>query len=657
MNCDSEFAAYFEQTYSKSIAISHREYLMERCSDRSLLIYGIGEVAVNLKRYLALNGIHTDALIDDNLCGQKIEELDVISLIDLVYMENGKYFVILARDDENYGLSRQKFLDMGLREDVDFTYFTEIPGTNELFHYDVTLSFSRIRQTYQGFEVFGNESDADAIRIVALGGSTTECSLFYVKGWVRFLVDYLKEQGISAVVYGGGVSSYTSSQELLKLIRDVIPLNPDIVISYSGVNDLYSFPKPEDGERYRRPFITRFQMQFIQQILERLTKEVGIPVVNAPSWNQLGHSTVFYGLKNNKTAAELWIDNERMMNALCEAFEIHFFGFFQPFRFNGSYQCTPLQEIIHSRRDLTCVPTADGEKRWGESVKKDRDTIISEITKYSFLSDFSNIFDGQSEVFYDTTHVYENGNMVIARGIFNKILPCIHSLQSTKKRHSIDLHIEEPSCLPKLKCNSNIEEKANAINYYDVSDVCPMAEIKGLKCGDRIEFGGYTWVVLYINTIFALVLSENILARMDYHHTLTSITWEESQIRHWLNTEFYCRFPEAERKAILPAFTMNHNNPHFDTEGGNTTVDKVFLLSYEDIEKFFKDISFKSTEIAQETCWWWLRTPGIYSDRVAAVHEDGHVVMPGYYIKSSLCNNTGGIRPALLLSVNDFSLL
>lgn len=80
----------------------------------------------------------------------------------------------------------------------------------------------------------------------------------------------------------------------------------------------------------------------------------------------------------------------------------------------------------------------------GESVKKDRDTIISEITKSGFLSDFSNIFDGQSEVFYATTHVYENGNMVIARGIFNKILPCIYSLQSTKKRHSIDLHIEEP---------------------------------------------------------------------------------------------------------------------------------------------------------------------------------------------------------------------
>lgn len=80
---------------------------------------------------------------------------------------------------------------------------------------------------------------------------------------------------------------------------------------------------------------------------------------------------------------------------------------------------------------------------------------------------------------------------------------------------------------------------------------------------------------------------------MDYYHTLTSITWEESQIRHWLNTEFYCHFAEAERKAILPAFTMNHNNPHFDTEGGNTTVDHVFLLNYEDIEKFYKKYFFE----------------------------------------------------------------
>ena len=183
------------------------------------------------------------------------------------------------------------------------------------------------------------------------------------------------------------------------------------------MNDLYSFPKPEDGERYRRPFITRFQMQFIQQILERLTKEVGIPVVNAPSWNQLGHSTVFYGLKNNKTAAELWIDNERMMNALCEAFEIRFFGFFQPFRFNGSYQCTPLQEIIHSRRDLTCVPTADGEKRWGESVKKDRDTIISEITKYSFYLIFQ-IFLTDKVKFFTIQHMYMKMVIWLLPGVF-----------------------------------------------------------------------------------------------------------------------------------------------------------------------------------------------------------------------------------------------
>lgn len=58
MAYDSEYATFFEKTYSKSIAISHREYLEERCSKRRLLIYGSGEVAVNLKCYLAMNEIH-----------------------------------------------------------------------------------------------------------------------------------------------------------------------------------------------------------------------------------------------------------------------------------------------------------------------------------------------------------------------------------------------------------------------------------------------------------------------------------------------------------------------------------------------------------------------------------------------------------------------
>ncbi len=651
---DSEYATLFEKMYPKSIAISHREYLEERCSNRTLIIYGTGKVAVDLNHYLAMNKIYAKAFIDDTVCEQKTATLNVISLVDLVYMDIGQYFVILARDDENYGVSRQKFLDLGLREDVDFTYYMEIPGTNELFHYDVTLSFSRIRQKYEGFEVFGDESNSNAIRIVALGGSTTECSLFYVKGWVHFLFDYLKQQDIPVVIYGGGVSSYISSQELLKLIRDVIPLNPDIVISYSGVNDLYSFPKPEDGERYKRPFITRFQVQFINQILERLTKDVGIPVVNAPSWNQLGHSTVFYGLKNNKSAAEFWIDNERMMHALCNLFDIRFFGFYQPFRFNGSYLCTPLQEIIHSRRDLTCVPTADAEKRWGATVKTDHEKIVSEITNYDFLSDFSNIFDRQSEVFYDTTHVYEKGNQIIARRILDRILPCILSLQPKQKRTSLSLHLDTPVCSDKSE-SCKREMQLNGIDYYTDAGTHLMCSVYDYKCGDHVLFGGDNWVILYIYEAYALVLSEKVVTLKNYHNTLTSVTWEESNLRRWLNTEFLQRFTEKDRRAILPAITVNHSSPCFETDGGITTVDHAFLLSYDDFKKFIVNDPICCGQFQNTPTWWWLRTPGMYSDRAVIVHEDGHAVLPGYYVKLPQFTNSAGVRPAMLLNINSLS--
>lgn len=643
---DCEYASYYELSYAKSIAISHREYLNERCSNRKLLIYGAGETAVSLRRYLSLNGINTEAFIDDAMSGQRIDETVVISTIDLVYFDQGSYFVILASDDENYGISRQKFLEVGLQEDLDFTYHTEIPGTNELFHYDVTLSFSRIRQKIPGFEVFGDESNIDAFRIVALGGSTTECSLFYVKGWVQYLYEYLRSRKIPVVIYGGGVSSYTSSQELLKLIRDVIPLKPDIVISYSGVNDLYSYPKQDEEERYQRPFITRFQVQFINQIIDRLTKEVGIPVVNAPSWNQLGHNTVFYGLRNEKTAAEFWVDNERMMYAICEMFGINFFGIYQPYRFNGCYKSTSLQEIIHHRRDLTCVPTVEGERRWGASVRKDHKRIVSEIKKYKYLYDFSEIFDDQTEVFYDTTHVYEKGNQIIATNILNRIESVL--ISKKPKKNGLVLKYNYVPLIDKTITGVTHENQIKGIDYYR-NCVLSIAESNCLP-KDKVMFGGYTWVVLYSNKDYSLVLSELPITVRDYHDTLVSTTWEECELRKWLNGEFLQQFNDEERKKILPAITQNHNNPQFQTDGGKTTTDYVFLLSYDDVTTFIKESELCESPL-QASSWWWLRSPGIYSDRAMAVHVDGHIVIPGYYIKSYSLANGAGVRPAMLLKI------
>ena len=36
-------------------------------------------------------------------------------------------------------------------------------------------------------------------------------------------------------LWNGGISGYTSTQELIKLLRDVLGLNPDMIIVYDGV--------------------------------------------------------------------------------------------------------------------------------------------------------------------------------------------------------------------------------------------------------------------------------------------------------------------------------------------------------------------------------------------------------------------------------------
>lgn len=416
----------FEIVHPKSILNTHRDYIKERCSTRRVYIYGIGYEASCATKMLNSIGIRVEKYICNQKDSNNIQNIPTIELIDLVYEDPETFFLIVADESESYGISRNKLINLGLREDVDFTYHSEIPGTNEPFYYDVTLSYSRIRNTIEGFEVYGTTEDSGATTIVVLGGSTTESQLFFVKGWVPFLEQYLKNKGISAKIYCGGISGYTSSQELLKFQRDVLQLDPDIVISYSGVNDLYMFPKKDEFERNGRPFISKFQVQFINQVLEKLKiLKFGLPTPDIPDWEKGGKETVFYGLKSKKTAAQFWIDNMRMMHALSQEFGIAFFSFFQPFRFNGYYKSTPIQEIIHSRRDPSCTPTASGQKIYGRKAEVSEARHL--IQSYDYIIDLSELFIEESEVYFDSVHVYEKGNQLIARNIGEFITQYIKS--------------------------------------------------------------------------------------------------------------------------------------------------------------------------------------------------------------------------------------
>lgn len=190
------------------------------------------------------------------------------------------------------------------------------------------------------------------------------------------------------------------------------------------------------------------------------------------------------------------------------------------------------------------------------------------------------------------------------------------------------------------------------------------------KVGDVIQLGGYDWRVLDIHSGQALVLSEKVLSTQAYHPAGGEITWEESDMREYLNGVFYEEtFTDEEKADIVETDIENKSNPQYGTGAGNNTTDKVFLLSIKEVEQYITDDDKRIAENIEtgETVLWWLRTPGRGKEYAANVETTGYIDYHGILVVEAGDNeNTGlkgtaggdyassvdgGVRPALWLNI------
>ncbi len=89
-----------------------------------------------------------------------------------------------------------------------------------------------------------------------------------------------------------------------------------------------------------------------------------------------------------------------------------------------------------------------------------------------------------------------------------------------------------------------------------------------------------------------LLLSKYALDCQPYNTNFEETCWEKCSIRAWLNNQFLNQaFSEDEKSQILLSEVSADKNPEFDTNQGNNTQDKIFLLSVLESQKYFKDDS------------------------------------------------------------------
>ncbi|WP_019003395.1 DUF6273 domain-containing protein [Succinimonas amylolytica] len=169
------------------------------------------------------------------------------------------------------------------------------------------------------------------------------------------------------------------------------------------------------------------------------------------------------------------------------------------------------------------------------------------------------------------------------------------------------------------------------------------------------------WKVLDVQDDRALLITEKCPDAIPYHTVLKDITWEGSAIRKWLNEDFFQKaFTASEKDLVLTVKLDNPDNAKYPTKGGNPTEDRVFLLSNEEVLRYFPEASSRvcapsSMAVLHKArrdrdngnVGWWTRTPGFFQGYASYVLSTGVLGMIGHF--ADFEDNT--VRPAMWIRI------
>ena len=163
-----------------------------------------------------------------------------------------------------------------------------------------------------------------------------------------------------------------------------------------------------------------------------------------------------------------------------------------------------------------------------------------------------------------------------------------------------------------------------------------------------------------------MIISAKCLDCKPYNKEYEDITWENCSLRSWLNNDFMNEAFSGEQQAcILKTNIPNDDNTFFDytVDGGNDTMDKIFILSILEAELYFNSDYERQAEDTQYAIEqgasvthdeyepipkgiWWLRSPGTNNEHAATVDRSGEISYFGGFVEYDHCV----VRPAMMVS-------
>jgi hypothetical protein len=310
------------------------------------------------------------------------------------------------------------------------------------------------------------QKPANVFRVIMLGGSTVEgigvsSPLESLPSKLQMLLEREFPRSSKQIeVINAGVSGFSSDQEYLFLITDLLRYKPDLVIAYDGWNDAHLLRLTIEGGPRSRPYRTVSQENNEDRVnasfspsgsfglfatitagrtLQFLTHFATFRLVHSsirritdrfePMNKAARHDPAFQP-EPSVEAAHFYIENRERMLFIAKQSGFHFASFLQPImEIDGkSYSAAESQFVAHLHPQIA-----------NELIKQEREVFYqtvrpllrefaatNEVTGAFCMADIStSSFAGVTDTVYiDSGHLLANGNEFVAERIFGELKRC-----------------------------------------------------------------------------------------------------------------------------------------------------------------------------------------------------------------------------------------
>ncbi|MDE4193119.1 hypothetical protein [Phaeobacter gallaeciensis] len=255
-----------------------------------------------------------------------------------------------------------------------------------------------------GYKIWpeGSGDPSLTLRLMTLGNST---GVWPKANWSQQVAEALVAEGTPTTVFHGAGKGATSTQEVLRVLRDAPGIEPHAIFSLSGITDIGYLMLPPNNP---------FAQKYVRRVMNFLADTNLV-------------SDVLFGYPVHRSPAANWCHNQRMAKIIANGLGIPYFVFLQPVQGYGKYKQTPEERKFFESKAKVVLhaigkPYGDCVIEFYEEVKE---IIKASPEDFSHVIDFTDVFSDCPGAYRDHRHQNEVGIAHLAKNMLPVVRECL----------------------------------------------------------------------------------------------------------------------------------------------------------------------------------------------------------------------------------------